>query len=419
MQAFWEILRRITYIILIAIGFASCENQRSEEITAAADTLVVEEPKELLFGFDLDSFEVVQNVIKPNQFLADILLDQDVPYPVIHEIAVQSKEVFDVRRLERGKPYTIFRRKDSARTAQYFVYQPNKIDYVIYDFSGDSILITRGQKEISVVERTLEGEIRTSLYDALQEAGQNIMLAFEMANIYAWTIDFYRLQKGDYFRIIYDEEQVEGETIGIGLVKAVLFNHEGKDFYGYYYVQDSLGPDYFDEAAQSLRKAFLKSPLKFSRLTSGYTRRRFHPVQKRWKAHLGTDYAAPRGTPIMATGDGKVVEAQYKKYNGNYVKIKHNSMYMTQYLHMSKIKPDIKPGTYVHQGDIIGYVGSTGLATGPHVCYRFWKHGQQVNHLREEFPPSEPVLEKNIEDFYGYIRPLQARLKAGLTDEEA
>ena len=376
------------------------------------DTVVIDPIKESLFDINIDDFTISREIIKANEFLSDILLRYNVPYAKIHELAMASKDVYDVRRLERGKPYTIFQTKDSTEQAIYFVYQPNTIDYVIYDLSQDSVQITLGQKEVTIVEREVQGVIKSSLYEALQDADQNVLLAFEMADIFAWTIDFYRLQKEDAFKVIYNEKVVEGQSIGVDRVMAILFNHEGKDFYAYYFEEDSLHADYYDEAAESLRKAFLKSPLKFSRMTSGYTMKRFHPVQKRWKSHLGTDYAAPRGTPILSTGDGKVVEAAYKKYNGNYVKIKHNSVYMTQYLHMNKIEKGIKPGVYVKQGDVIGYVGSTGLATGPHVCYRFWKYGEQVNHLKEDFPPSEPVKEENMKTYYDYILPYQKRLNS-------
>ena len=363
-----------------------------------ADSSVVETGPDVKYGLVLDSFECFTGIIQRNEFLSDILTRHGVPYSVIHDISVRSKDVFDVRKLGRGKKYVILSSKVSC-TAEYFIYEVNDIDYVVYDFSGDSTDIHMGQKEVDIADRRSRGVIRSSLYQTMQDSNQLVLLAFEMADIFAWTIDFYRLQPGDNYDIIYREKRVDDKVIGIEAVDAVVFNHEGKDFRAYYFEQDSTGGDYFDEEAQSLRKAFLKSPLKFSRLTSGYTRRRFHPVQKRWKAHLGTDYAAPRGTPIMCTGDGKVIEARYKRFNGNYVKIRHNSVYMTQYLHMSKIAKGIVPGKFVKQGDIIGYVGSTGLATGPHVCYRFWKNGSQVNHLKEDFPPSEPVKKENLEAF--------------------
>jgi len=193
---------------------------------------------------------------------------------------------------------------------------------------------------------------------------------------------------------VYEDKSVEGKSIGVGRILAAEFVHFGKPIYSFYFEQDSIG-DYFDDEGNSLRKAFLKSPLKFSKISSRYNLNRFHPVQKRFKAHLGTDYAAPQGTPIFTIGNGVVVEAKFSQFNGNYVKIKHNGTYTTQYLHMSKIASGMKPGRRVTQGEVIGYVGSTGLATGPHVCFRFWKNGKQVDHLREDFPTAEPVESKN------------------------
>lgn len=344
-------------------------------------------PPSLLFGINIDTFEVVQSEIKKNEFLANLLLPYGVDYTRIDQIAKKSKEVFDVRKLAVGKKYTLLTQKDETQTAQYFIYQPNAIDYVVYDLR-DSIKITKHQKEVTIQERTVGGTINSSLYLSLQEANTSPYLAVKMSEIFAWSIDFYRIQKGDWFKVVYEERFVDGESIGVGKINAAEFNHFKDSHYAFNYEVEER-ESFYDEKANSLRKAFLKSPLKFSRLSSRYTMRRFHPVQKRWKAHLGTDYAAPTGTPIMATGDGTITKSSYGKGNGKYVKIRHNSVYETQYLHMSK--RNVKVGQRVKQGDIIGYVGSTGLATGPHVCYRFWKNGKQVDHLREKFPSAKPI----------------------------
>ena len=305
-----------------------------------------------------------------------------------------------------GKNYTVLASKDSLKKAKYFIYQPNAIDYIVYDLR-DSINIYKGEKEVETIEKSAAGIINSSLYLSLQESNASPALAVRLSEVFAWSIDFYRIQKGDWFKVIFEEKFVDGESIGIGEIKAVEFNHYDKPFYAFHFSQGEKD-DYFDEKAESLRKAFLKSPLKFSRLSSRYTMRRFHPVQKRWKAHLGTDYAAPTGTPIMSTGDGIVIESKRKRANGNYVKVKHNSVYTTQYLHMSK--RNAKVGQHVKQGDIIGYVGSTGLATGPHVCYRFWKNGKQVDHLRQDFPSAEPVMEDNKDEFELLMKELKAKL---------
>ena len=394
----WAIMKKYLFLLLGGIGIVaasfllkpilSTDTEHVEDLVEHQDTVYTPTVE---YGIETDSFTVYKDVIQPNEFLANILLKYNIPYPEIDALAKESKTIFDVRKMAAGKNYTILCSKDSLGKAQCFIYEPNATDYVVFDMR-DTLSIYKGQKEVETRIQTASGVIRSSLYQTLVNAKVSPVLAIEMANVFAWTIDFYRIQKDDWFKVIYEERFVDGESIGVGRVLSANFNHQGKDFFACYFVQDSIG-DYFDAEANSLRRAFLKSPLKYGRLTSGFTMRRFHPVQKRNKPHLGTDYAAPKGTPILATGDGVVIASAYAKYNGNYVKIRHNSTYTTQYLHMSK--RGVKVGQHVTQGDVIGYVGSTGLATGPHVCYRFWKNGRQTNHLREEFPPSKPVNPEN------------------------
>lgn len=386
---------KILSLFIVVLALFSCDNEPiHKDINETEEILPAYEPN-LEYGLNLDSFIVHKNTLKPNEFLANILLKHHVPYPEIDRLAKASVEMFDVRRMASGRNYTMLCKKDSLEKVQYFIYDANAIDYIVYDIS-DSLVIYRGKREVTTKINTASGIIKSSLYQTLDDAGVSTILAIEMADVFAWTIDFYRIQKGDWFKVVYEEKFVNGKSIGIGRVLASNFNHYKKDFFACYFEQESIG-DYFDSKANSLRRAFLKSPLKFGRLTSGFTMRRFHPVQKRNKPHLGTDYAAPTGTPIMATGDGVVIASAYSKYNGNYVKIKHNSTYTTQYLHMSK--RFAKVGQHVSQSDIIGNVGRTGLATGPHVCYRFWKNGSQTNHLKEDFPPSEPVKTAYMKDF--------------------
>lgn len=339
------------------------------------------------YGIEMDSFMVYKDVIEPNQFLSNILLKYHIPYTEIDMLVKMSKDVFDVRKIASGKKYTILCSKDSIGKAQCFIYEPNQTEYIVFDMR-DSISIYKGKKEVTTTLKHVNGIINASLYQTLTQKEVSPVLAIEMANVYAWTIDFYAIQKGDWFNVVYEEKYVDDEFIGIGKILSANFNHYGKDYYAYRFEQDGI-TNFFDENGKSLKRAFLKSPLEYGKLTSGFTMKRFHPVQKINKPHLGTDYAAPTGTPILATGDGVVIESAHKAYNGNYVKVKHNSTYTTQYLHMSKRLA--KTGQRVKQGDVIGYVGSTGLATGPHVCYRFWKNGTQTNHLKEETPPAEPV----------------------------
>ncbi|NUM51409.1 MAG: peptidoglycan DD-metalloendopeptidase family protein [Flavobacteriales bacterium] len=366
------------------------------------------------YGIETDSFAVYKAVVSPNEFLSHILTRYNVPYANIDKLTKTSESIFDVRKIASGKKYTVFCTRDSLQRAICFIYEPNEVDYVVFDMR-DSLHVYKNSKPVEKIIKTSYGKITSSLYEALANTPQGNMLAAELANIYAWTIDFYRLQKNDWFKIVFEENTVEGKPVGINKILACEFYHYGKTFYAFNFSFENSN-EFYNEKGESLRKAFLKSPLKFSRITSGFSMSRFHPVQKRNKPHLGTDYGAPQGTPILATGDGIVQEAAFKQYNGNYVKIKHNSTYSTQYLHMSKIAKGIKQGVTIKQGDVIGFVGSTGLASGPHVCYRFWKNGKQINHLKEDFPNTKPVPEKYKNTFMLLKDSLLPKLDSIYTD---
>jgi murein DD-endopeptidase MepM/ murein hydrolase activator NlpD len=349
------------------------------------------------FGLPVDSFTVINGTIERNQFLAGILAEYDIDNTTVLQLAQKARAVFNVRNLAAGKPYTIFCTKDSTQKLQYFIYQPNATDYVVYDLR-DTMNVYTGKRPVTTKTERLSGTINSSLYETLESQHADPDLAIKLANIFAWTIDFYSIQKGDWFKIVYDQQYVKGNPIESGAIRSAEFSSRGEVYKAYYFEADSTaGGEFFNEEGKSLRKAFLKTPIKFSRITSRYSLRRFHPVQKRWKAHLGTDYAAPTGTPIHTTGSGVVIASEYSRFNGNYVKIKHNGTYTTQYLHMSRRA--VKKGQHVVQGQVIGYVGMTGLATGPHVCYRFWKHGKQVDPLKQKFPAATPVAEKYMPEF--------------------
>ena len=354
------------------------------------------EPREM-YGMVVDSLEVIQSKIERNQNLSDILSAYNVPHTDIHRLAMASKGVFDVRKIAANKKYTLLCDKDSVMTAKAFVYEPNPIEYVVFKLR-DSITVEKVQREVEIVEKGISGVIKSSLSVTMSDLGVSPQLTNDFVDVFGWQIDFFRLQEGDRFKLIYEDKIIDGESIGIGRIKGVYFEHFGNDYYAYLFDQGK-GEAHFDEEGQSLRKALLKYPLKFTRISSRYSGNRFHPVQKRWKAHRGTDFAAPKGTPIRAVGDGIISEARYSKYNGNYVKLRHNSTYTTQYLHMSKIASGVKRGIKVKQGQTIGYVGSTGLATGNHLCYRFWKNGVQVDALKVKLPPAEPVQKEQMPAF--------------------
>lgn len=357
---------------------------------------VIPEPT-ILYGMVVDSFQVVEQTIKPRQNLADILNPFNIEARIASELAQKCRKIFDVRQLAANKKVTILASKDSAQTAQFLIYEPNPTEFVVFSL-GDTLGAAVVQREVRTVEKSIYGVINSSLSESMLEAGGNPALTSKLVDVFAWQIDFFRIQKGDSYRVIYEEKWVEDKQIGIGKILAVQFDHGGQPYHAYYYDQGQ-GSNYFDEKGNSLRQAFLKAPLNFTRISSRYTMKRFHPVQKRWKAHLGTDYAAPTGTPIYTVGDGVVVEAGRNRGNGNYVKVKHNDTYTTQYLHMSKIASGMRKGSRVRQGQVIGYVGSTGLATGPHLCFRFWKNGKQIDPFSIKMPPAEPINKQHLQAF--------------------
>ena len=358
------------------------------------DTIIKarETPHEL-YGIEVDSLLVIKDKIKPNENISDILYQYKVSMAAIDALAKNAKDVFDVRKINAHKDYLVICDKDSL--ARHMVYVPNKIDYVVFNLT-DSLDVYLGKKKVDTVSKVLAGSIssiKSNLYLSMVGNGASPVLVDKMADIFGWKLDFTNLKKGDIYKIIYEEKQVENEPADLGRILGAEFKHQDETIYAIHFNQGG-NADYFEPEGNSLRKALLKYPVKFTRISSRYSGRRYHPVQKIYKAHLGTDYAAPTGTPIRAAGDGIVTAARYHRGNGRFVKIKHNSTYSTQYLHMSRIARGIKPGVQLKQEQIIGYVGSTGLANGPHLCYRFWKNGRQVDPLKVDLPPSEPIKEE-------------------------
>lgn len=360
------------------------------------------------FGLIWEGFEVDSGRVISGQSLSHLLSPAGLSASAITGIATRSRPSYDVRSMRAGNPWWLAFQKDSATTPAFLVYQRNGMDYAVFNLQPPyGVRLDRFPSD-TLVERA-QGTIKEALYLDLERVGAPTTLALSMANVYAWTVDFSRLQVGDAFDVIYERTYVNGKPMGLPRVIACHFEHGGKSLPAYRYDQGS-GPDYFDALGQSLRKAFLKAPVEFSRISSRYNLKRFHPVLNRMKAHYGTDYAAPSGTPIVAVGDGVVSQSSYTSGNGKFVKIRHNSTYETQYLHMSRRAVSV--GERVKQGEVIGYVGSTGLATGPHVCFRFWKNGKQVNHLREEFPPSEPIVLGHRDSFAQTVSKMRAAIES-------
>ncbi len=346
--------------------------------------------------------------IKKDEFLHTIFNNSNVSDVTYKELISKSKGIFNVNNLQIDNKYIVL--CDQSGEGKCLIYEENPVDYVVFDWRNVA-QVYRGKRKVSTTIKTAAGIINSSLYATMTENEVPAALAVELTNVFAWSVDFFRLHKGDAFKIIYEEQSIDEKIVNVGNIKAAYFKHGDADYYAIAYDQNGA-QGFFDEEGKSIRKAFLKAPLKYSRISSKYSRRRYHPVLKRYKAHLGTDYAASTGTPIMAVADGRIVAASYTRGNGRYVKIKHNKTYTTGYLHMSKFAKGIKSGSSVKQGQVIGYVGSTGYATGPHLCYRLWKNGRQVDPLKQKIRDSKPIVEQFMNDYMVHKDKTMRALKA-------
>ena len=389
-------------LFIFLLGCNSLINKSSiQEETPQAIELKSKTLSKSLYGINIDSMYVETKKIKWGQSFSDILYKSGIDNKIIFDAINKSKNIFNLKTLKRGKEYKLLSYLDK-KTPSYFIYEPDLFSGVVYSLE-DSIFVDKRIKPIHLKERVIYGNIESSLYETIEKNEFPLDLVYLLVDVFAWQVDFYKINKGDKFKVVYLEEIVDNKVIGIKEIKAAYFYHDNKDYYAFKYDQGK-GIDYFDEKGNNLRKTFLRSPLNFSRISSRYSKKRFHPVLKRYKSHLGTDYVAPRGTPIRSVADGVVTEARRNRGNGIYVKIKHNNKYSTQYLHMSKFAKKIKKGVRVTQGQTIGYVGSTGLASGPHVCFRFWKNGVQVDPYKQnDLPPGEPISQIHHNTFE-YIR---------------
>ena len=395
------------YPILLFIIFISCNDQENKIENKEP---LYHENKNIKYGFDFNKFFVNEKKIKRGDTFGSILESNGIDYPEVHNILQNIKNQVSVKKLNIGKKYFILFSDDSIRRPEYFIYT-NDITSFLYIKLKDSIYGKKVNKPIKIRELDAKGVIESSLYETMISNGYNEQLSYYLSDIYAWTIDFFRLQKGDRFKILYQEKFVD-DTISIGISKilAASFEHKGKIIEAYEFKVDSVKgiTDYFDDDAKNLRRAFLKAPVSFGRVSSRYNLKRKISFYGRVKPHKGTDFAAAVGTPIMTTADGRVVKSSYSKGNGNYVTVKHNNTYSTQYLHMRRRK--VKVGQYVKQGDVIGWVGMTGFTSGPHVCYRFWKNGIQVDPFKQKLPEAKPISSKLKSIFLDYKIPLKERL---------
>lgn len=401
------------FFLLSFVLLISCGEDKAKDIDPKVEKKP-EPPKEIYeFGYRLNDYKVIKDTIQRGESFGIILDRHHVFYPKINKIAGTIKDTFDVRRVRAGKPYMILAKKDSTEKAQIFIYKDSKAVATVVDFQDSIIRAYKYRKPIKVVEKEVAGEIYSTLSEAMDSLHLNPNLTYDVADIYAWTLDFYKLQKGDQFKLIYEEKFIDDTTfVGYGKVKAALFNHNKKDLYAYRFVADTIKgiPEYYDAEGNMLRSQFLRSPIKFRyRVSSRYNlKRRIAYYGNKIRPHKGTDFAAAVGTPIMATASGTVVESRRRGGNGNYVKIRHNNTYSTQYLHMRKRK--VKKGQYVKQGDIIGTVGMTGNTSGPHVCYRFWKYGKQVDPFKQKLPSAKPLKKSLKPTYLKFSAPLKEQL---------
>ncbi len=397
--------------ILMLLVIVSCK-EKKELVQELAQEAPVAKPIIKQYGFNLEEFKVVQDTIRNGDSFGELMLKNKVDYPKIATISQNFKDTFDVRRIMVGKPYLILKSKDTSEVAEVFIYQNDRINYTVVDLR-DSVMAYKSRKKVKYVMREASGVIETSLSEAILDQGIDYNITLNLSEIYAWTIDFFRLEKGDKFKVLYKERYINDSIYaGAEPIEAAYFEHKGTPIYAFSYVADSSKQivDYFDDEANNLRSTFLRAPIKFGyRLSSRYNlKRRIAYYGYKVRPHKGTDYASPVGTPIIATADGTVTESTRRGGNGRYVKIRHNGTYSTQYLHMKKQK--VKRGDFVRQGDVIGWVGMTGNTGGPHVCYRFWKNGRQVDPLREKLPAAEPIADSLRTDYMTFIAPLKAQL---------
>jgi murein DD-endopeptidase MepM/ murein hydrolase activator NlpD len=360
-----------------------------------SDTSAIAKPDSAVFmyGIPVDSFNIISGRIKRNGFLSSMLLEHGITMEEIDFVIRNSASVFDVRKMRFGNNYTLFCDKDSSARARYLVYDHDPSISYIFSFN-DSLKITPYRKDVKRVVRYVSLTIETSLWDAMLAAGLHPMLAMKLSEVFAWTVDFFGLQKGDSFKAIYEEMLIDGKSMDVSRIYGAQFSGSGAVIYAVPFIQDGK-ESFYDGDGNSLRKAFLKAPLQFSRVTSRFSSSRFHPILRIRRPHYGVDYAAPVGTPVLAIGDGRVTQAGNENGSGRIVRIVHNSVYSTAYLHLSRFGAGISPGAYVKQGDIIGYVGSSGLSTGPHLDFRFYRNGSPVDPLSVEAPPVEPVSDAN------------------------
>ncbi len=394
----------IFILVLLCVVVASVVWVERRECVEDVSPEVESAEPATIYGIPYEQYELDESQFKEGETLSQVLSRYGVSMATVDRIDKKSVGVFNLRNLRAGQNYTAFLTSDSLRRLAYFVYEKNATDYLVIAFEGDSVNLRTDQKEVRTVRRRASGTITTSLWNSMVASGINPELAWEFSQIYAWSIDFYGLQEDDHFSVIYDELYVDSTSVGIGRIWGAIFNHAGKDYYAIPFpqVDEATGKEvigYWDENGQSLRKNILKSPLKFSRISSRFSNSRMHPILKIRRPHHGVDYAAPAGTPVYAVASGTVIAKGYSGGGGNTVKIRHAGNLVSGYLHLKGYAKGLAVGKTVNQGDLIGYVGSTGLSTGPHLDFRIWQGGTPIDPLKVPSKPEAPIRDENRATF--------------------
>ena len=405
---------RFYTLLILSLLFFACKdknaNNNSSSENDSTSVNAVSHSKIIKYGVDVTDLIESENTISPGYSLSNILLSSGADANSINNLNLIPDSILNSRKINAGNKYTIYNVNDSAHTLRYFVYHKSKQDFVVLEFLEDTIIASIFSKPTISKKRVSGAVITSSLWNAISDSELDINLALKLSDIYAWSIDFFGLQKMDSFIVYYSELYIDNEPIGIDSIYSAIFYHANHPYYAIYFEKEDI-KGYWDLEGNSLRKAFLKAPLSFSRISSHFTYARKHPIYKTIRPHTGVDYAAPAGTPVMSIGDGVVIAKGYKGGGGNTIKIRHNSVYTTAYLHLSKFASNIKEGTHVSQGQVIGYVGSTGSSTGPHLDFRVWKNGEPINPLKLESPPVEPIPDNLKAEFDSIKIPLIEILK--------
>lgn len=403
------------FVLASSVSCSEDASKKSDYVETVDSLCTFNEEYVHPMGFCPDTLAMKEGEVQKGQFFSTLLTSLGMTYSEAYDLTQVCDTIFDVRTLRVGNPYDAYfseHQNDSTGTVsklEYLVYEKDRMNLVVFDCTPP-YAVWNYQKPIETVERYADVTISSSLWNDMIGADISPLLILDLSDIYAWTIDFFGLQKGDRFRVLYQEKLCDGEVVAVDTVRYAVFSHGGTDFPAIMFDQKDGGNLWWNEKGESMRKAFLKAPLQYSRISSGFTYARKHPITRKVQPHTGVDYAAPTGTPVMSIGDGEVIEKGYKGAGGNTVKIRHNSIYTTAYLHLSKYAAGLKVGDRVKQGDVIGYVGSTGRSTGPHLDFRVWKNGTPINPLTMDSPPAEPISEENMPLFNSVKEMYEAQI---------